>query len=353
MHPRTSWTRWARDNLFSDWFNTTLTLLATALLIWLLAHMLPWLLFNAVWRVDLAACRAAHGEGACWGVIGEKWRLIVFGRYPFDQIWRPTLACVLIVGGVVAACYRPWWGKWLFAGSAVAIALALLILGGKWVGLSPVNAELWGGLPLTLLLAVIGSVLAFPLGILLALGRRSSLPFIKAVSVVYIELIRGVPLITVLFVASFLFPLFMPVGVEINVLTRVLAGITLFAAAYTAEVVRGGLQAIPRGQIEAAQALGLSYWQCMRKVVLPQALRLVVPPMMNSFISTFKDTSLVIIVSMFDLMGALKMAMGDPLWRSFHTEGYFFLALIYFIFCFSMSRYSAWLERGFHATAHR
>jgi general L-amino acid transport system permease protein len=226
------------------------------------------------------------------------------------------------------------------------VVLALffwLMLGG--FGLSRVETDRWGGLPLTILLSTLSIAMAFPLALLVALGRRSELPAIRTVCTLYVELIRGVPLISVLFMASFMFPLFMPQGTKIDVLIRVLAGITLFAAAYLAEVIRGGLQAIPKGQVEAAASLGLSYWQTQRKVVLPQALAMVVPGIMNNFIAIFKDTSLVTIVSLYELTGALGLALNsDADWRPYKIEGYVFIALIYFAFCFAMSRYSLWVE---------
>jgi general L-amino acid transport system permease protein len=227
----------------------------------------------------------------------------------------------------------------------VVVPAFFILMGGGWFGLQGVPTDQWGGLPLTIMLATFGIVLAYPLAIVVALGRRSHLPAIQSLCVVYIELIRGVPLISVLFMASFMFPLFMPVGKSPDVLLRVLVGITLFSAAYLAEVVRGGLQAIPKGQIEAAQSLGLSYWQTQRKIVLPQALAMVVPGIMNSFIAIFKDTSLVTIVSLYELTGALGLALNsDANWRPFKIEGYLFITLIYFSFCFAMSRYSLWIE---------
>jgi general L-amino acid transport system permease protein len=225
---------------------------------------------------------------------------------------------------------------------------------GGVLGLSEVPTDSWGGLPLTIMLSTLGIVLAFPISVLVALGRRSNLPAIRSLCIVYVELIRGVPLISVLFMASFLFPLFMPVGKSPDVLIRVLVGITLFAAAYLAETVRGGLQAIPKGQVEAAESLGLSYWQTQRKVVLPQALAIVVPSIMNSFIAIFKDTSLVTIVSLYELTGSMQLALNsDANWRPYKIEGYLFIAAIYFIFCFAMSRYSLWIEQQVYVSRKR
>jgi general L-amino acid transport system permease protein len=300
--------------------------------------------FNAVVAPDNAACRAAHEHGACWGVVAEKGRLILFGRYPYEEQWRPLAACAILIALLVASCLRPFWKAWLAPLWVLVLALCFVLMRGGVFGLTPVETELWGGFPLTMALSVVSLAVAFPLAILVALGRSSKLPAIRAVCVIYVELIRGVPLISVLFMASFMFPLFMPQGTTIDKLLRVLVGMTLFAAAYLAEVVRGGLQALPKGQVEAAQALGLTYWQTTRKIVLPQALRLVVPAIVNSFISTFKDTSLVTIVSLYDLTGALQLALGDADWRKFFLEGQLFVAGVYFVCCFALSRYSRWVE---------
>jgi general L-amino acid transport system permease protein len=225
---------------------------------------------------------------------------------------------------------------------------------GGVAGLSVVTTDRWGGLPLTILLATLSIVLAFPISIVVALGRRSKLPAIRTFCIIYVELIRGVPLISVLFMASFMFPLFMPQGFTIDVLIRVLVGITLFAAAYMAEIVRGGLQAIPKGQVEAADSLGLTYWQTQRKIVLPQALAMVIPGIMNNFISIFKDTSLVTIVSLYELTGSLGLALNSEAdWRPFKIEGYLFVTLIYFTFCFAMSRYSLWVEKQLNRSKTR
>jgi len=234
------------------------------------------------------------------------------------------------------------------------LALYFLLMRGGFLGLAAVPTDLWGGLPLTIMLATLGIVLAFPLAIVVALGRRSKMPAIRSLCIVYVEMIRGVPLISVLFMASFLFPLFVPVGLSPDVLLRVLVGITLFAAAYLAETIRGGLQAVPKGQIEAAQTLGLSYWQTQRKIVLPQALAIVVPSIVNNFIGIFKDTSLVTIVSLYELTGSMTLALNsDADWRPFKVEAYLFITVIYFAFCFAMSRYSLWIEKQVGASTKR
>ena len=336
---------WIRRGFFDGWFNSLLTLLVLALLVLAIPPALHWGLFNAEFRPDNAACRALQEQGACWGVVAEKGRLILFGRYPFEEQWRPLLACAILVALLVMSCLRQFWRAWLaILWVVVLIGFFVLMRGGAF-GLTPVETSRWGGLPLTLLLSTISLIVAFPLSILVALGRRSNLPAIRTLCVLYVELIRGVPLISVLFMASFMFPLFMPQGTTIDVLLRVLVGMTLFTAAYLAEVVRGGLQALPKGQVEAAQSLGLSYWQTQRKVVLPQALRLVVPAIVNTFIGAFKDTSLVTIVSLYDLTGALQLALGDSDWRKFFLEGQLFVAIVYFVACFAMSSYSRWIER--------
>jgi general L-amino acid transport system permease protein len=337
---------WVRANLFSGWKSTLATVLLAVLAAYLLPGIIGWAVANAVFVPNADACQAARGSGACWGVIAEKWRLIVFGRYPFEAQWRPEAATVLLAALVIGSCVRAFWRKWLAVLWLVGIPAYFILMGGGWLGLSRVSTDQWGGLPLTLMIATFSIAFAFPLAVVVALGRRSRLPAIRTLCVVYVELIRGVPLISLLFMASFLFPLFLPVGQSPDVLLRVLVAMTLFAAAYLAEVVRGGLQAIPIGQVEAARTLGLSYWQTQRKIVLPQALAMVVPGIMNSFIAMFKDTSLVTIVSLYELTGALNIALNsDANWRPFKVEGYLFIAAVYFAFCFAMSRYSLWIEK--------
>jgi general L-amino acid transport system permease protein len=345
---------WIRANLFGDFKSGLATLAIAALALYYLPGFFSWAVANAVLATDADACQAARGRGACWGVVAEKVRLIVFGRYPYESQWRPELATALLVALLVASCIRRFWKPWLAFAWALVVPAFFVLMGGGWFGLERVPTDQWGGLPLTIMLATFGIVLAYPLAIVVALGRRSHLPAIRTLCIVYIELVRGVPLISVLFMASFMFPLFMPVGKSPDVLLRVLVGIVLFSAAYLAEVVRGGLQAIPKGQLEAAQSLGLTYWQTQRKIVLPQALAMVVPGIMNSFIAIFKDTSLVTIVSLYELTGALGLALNsDANWRPFKLEGYLFITLIYFVFCFAMSRYSLWIESQLNRSRKR
>ncbi|MDP2133339.1 MAG: amino acid ABC transporter permease, partial [Sulfuritalea sp.] len=283
---------------------------------------------------------------ACWGVVAEKYRVILFGRYPYEEQWRPLLATVLLLSAILAGGLRLLRRGPLLAAWALALPAFLLLMGGGALGLSPVGSDLWGGLPLTLLLATLGMLLALPLALLVALGRQSSLPLLRGLCTLYVELVRGVPLISVLFLASFLFPIILPQGTSIDVLLRVQGGIVLFAAAYLSETIRGGLLGVPAAQHDAAAALGLGRWQAMRWIILPQALRAVVPSMTNSAVSIFKDTSLVTVVSMYELTGALSLALaGDAAWRSFHLEGYLFIGLIYWLGCHAISRFSRGLER--------
>ncbi len=286
-------------------------------------------------------------------MVAEKGRLILFGRYPYEEQWRPLVACAILIALLVASCLRPFWKPWLAPLWLIVLAVCYVLMSGGVLGLSEVETSRWGGFPLTMALSVVSLVVAFPLAVLVALGRSSHLPAIRAVCVLYVELIRGVPLISLLFMASVMFPLFLPEGVTVNKLLRAQVGIILFTAAYLAEAIRGGLQAIPRGQYEAADVLALGYWQKIRLVILPQALRLVIPPVVNQFISCFKDTSLVVIIGLFDLLTAAKVALTDPSWRPFYVESYVFAALIYFVFCYFMSRYSQHLERALGAGMRR
>ena len=346
------WIGWCRSNLFHDWKTSLGTVFIGLLFLALAPRLFNWAIADAVFNGGHEACHAAHG--ACWAVVKEKFRFMIFGRYPQEEHWRALLCTTMLLGLILASCTRAFWKPWLPALWVGVLVLYFALMRGGIAGLRYVETDLWSGLPLTILLASLSMVMAFPIAMLVALGRRSGMPAIRSLCTVYVELIRGVPLISVLFMASFMFPLLMPEGFNIDVLVRVLAGITLFTAAYMAEVIRGGLQAIPKGQIEAAATLGLSYWQTQRKIVLPQALAMVVPGLMNNFISTFKDTSLVTIVSLYELTGAMGMAMNsDADWRAFRIEGYLFIALIYFVFCYSMSRYSQWIESQVNKSRQR
>lgn len=334
---------WLRSNLFNGWFNTLLTLLAVWVLIQVVPPLVDWFFLSAVWG-DAGPAICKQAEGACWAFIGEKYRLILFGRFPYNDQWRPLLAVILVLLMIGVSANRRFWRPWLGVAWLVTLILYLWLLGGGF-GLRPVRTDLWGGLPLTLLLAIVGIVAAFPISILLALGRRSEMPIIKAICVGYIELIRGVPLITLLFMASFMLPLFTPTDVNVDAVLRAQIAIIMFVSAYLAEVIRGGLQALPRGQYEAAAALGLTYWQMQLKVILPQSLKISIPPIVNTYIAMFKDTSLVAIISLTDLLLATRQAFADPEWRPFFVEGYIFIAFIYWAFCFFMSKYSQHLER--------
>jgi general L-amino acid transport system permease protein len=316
---------------------------------------LNWGVIHAVFQIDEAACQNARGEGACWGVIGEKFRLILWGRFPFEEQWRSATACVLTLAMLALSVNKIVWtpsnrpftlGAWCFSIVGFHTLMSGSLFGLSFLQIWPhVDTELWGGLPLTLILSLGSIALATPMGILLALGRTSEMPIIRSICVLYIELVRGVPLISVLFMASFMFPLLLPSLQTPDVLIRVLLGITLFSAAYTAEVVRGGLQAVDQGQQEASQSLNLGYWQTQRYVILPQALTHIIPGMVNNFIAIFKDTSLVTIVSLYELTGSLGLALnGDANWRAYKLEGYLFIAAIYFFFCFTLSQISQNLE---------
>ena len=339
--------QWLRTRLFSSWSSGFVTL-GILYLAWILVQpLIEWAFLRAVWSpVNASLCRDAIGRGACWAFVADKYRFILFGTFPFDQHWRPALTIAILIGLYALSALRGMRGSrlvslWLTG----LVAIGVLMWGGVF-GLRYVENERWGGLTLTLLLATFGIGFAFPLSILLALGRRSDMPLVRWLSIAYIELIRGVPLISVLFMASVMLPLFLPAGVSIDKLLRAQLAMILFAAAYLAEVVRGGLQAIPRQQVEAAQALGHSYWQRTWYVILPQALRIAIPPLVNTFIGFFKDTSLVVIIGLFDFLTTIKVSLTEPAWSGFGLEAYSFAAVGYFLFCYPMSRYSRGLERN-------
>ena len=337
---------WLKANLFNGITSTILTLLCVALFVVAIPPMIRWGLIDAIWQAPNGP--ACHGDGACWAFIGEKFRFILFGFFPVAETWRPVVVVGVFLLMIVASCNRRMWGRRLGILWVIGLCAVFALMRGGFAGMSQVETAQWSGLPLTLILAVVGMLFGFPLGVLLALGRRSKLPAVRAICVGYIELIRGVPLITLLFMASLMLPLFLPAGVTIDKLVRAQVAFILFAGAYLAEVMRGGLQAIPRGQIEAADALGLSYLQRTRLIVLPQALSMVIPPLVNTFIGIFKDTALVIIISLFDLLTMAETSLTDANWQGFYVEAYIFVGVIYWSFCFFMSRYSQLLEREFY-----
>jgi len=338
-----------RTPMFRDRTNAIATIVLGAALVYAGYRFVTWGVLNAIWSLpqdaSSQACRAIRGEGACWAVITERVRFIVSGAYPFAEQWRPAVTCLLFVMLYAASAVRAWW-RWPLLGLWVVIpASAITLLRGGIFGLSEVPSEFWGGLPLTFILSTIGFAVAFPLAVALALGRRSQLPAIKGLCIAYIELVRSVPLVTFLFMASVMFPLFVPQGLTIDKLLRAQVAFVMVIAAYLAEVIRGGLQAIPRGQYEAAASIGLSYWPTTILVVLPQALRVSIPALVNTFIAFFKDTSLVIVIGLFDLLGAAKAVIVDPKWVGFGVEVYLFVAIVYFAFCYAVSQYSRRLER--------
>ena len=322
---------------------------------WVVSNIVSWGILTATFTGDDGSACTRDGAGACWPFITAKFAQFMYGRYPDEERWRVDLVYLLALAGLVPLMIPRVPGKFWNAVYVFAIfpVLAFFLLVGGVFGLPHVDTSLWGGLLVTLVVATVGISGSFPIGILLALGRRSKMPIVRWVSVGFIEFVRGVPLITVLFMASVMLPLFLPPGMSFDKLLRALIGVALFAAAYLAETVRGGLQAIPRGQFEAAEALGLSYSKRMALVILPQALKLVIPGIIGGFIGLFKDTSLVLIIGLFDLLGIVQLNTADQKWFSPTTAmtGYVFAGFVFWVFCFFMSRYSQMIERRL-ATGH-
>jgi general L-amino acid transport system permease protein len=341
---------WLRHNLCGNTTSTVLTALSVMFLLYIISPLWHWLVSDAVWSAaDGAACRV-EGTGACWAFIAPKIEFFIYGSYPRDYLWRVNtvfgLGFLLMLWCVLP--HAPYKKIAAFLFFCIFPFLAFVLLhGNAALNLAIVDTDLWGGILVSLLVSTIGIVTSLPLGIVLALGRRSSMPIIRTMSIGFIEFVRGVPLITVLFMANTMLPLFIPENWSPDRLVRPLIGVSLFAAAYMSEVVRGGLQALPKGQEEAALALGMTYWQRMCLVVLPQALKIVIPGIVNTFIGLFKDTTLVAIVGIFDFLRTVDTARLDPQWAgpSISATGYVFAALFYFIFCFLMSRYSHYLEQ--------
>ncbi len=356
---------WLRKNLFATPLDTVLTVLGLLLIAFTMPNFIRWAFIDAVWTgPDRTVCATiSQGgiqpdgwSGACWAFVNAKFQQFMYGRYTFDQRWRVNLTAVLFVALLVplAIPRAPWKSLNAFLFFIAFPVVAFFLLVGGYFGLTYVRTADWGGLLVTMVLSFVGIAVSLPAGILLALGRRSDMPVIKLLCVTFIETVRGVPLVTVLFMASVMLPLFLPTGVTFDRFLRALVGVALFASAYMAEVVRGGLQAIPKGQYEGANSLGLSYWQMMRLIILPQALKLVIPGIVNTFIGLFKDTSLVYIIGMFDLLGIVRQNFADANWASAQTpmSGLLFAGFVFWIFCFGMSRYSIYMERRLD-TGHR
>lgn len=343
---------WVKENLLSSWYNILLTFMG----IWFLWAVIPplfdWAVAGAVFNAaDRAECQAL-GDGACWAFITERYKLFLYGFYPEEERWRVLLAFALLFVALGPLLFDgfPHRGKAMLFSIAYPFIAGWLLLGG--FGLTPVGTDEFGGTLLNIIVGVTGIAFSLPIGIMLALGRASPMPAVRVVCVAFIEFIRGVPLITLLFVASTMLSYFLPPGTSFDLILRVLIMVTLFASGYIAEVIRGGLQAIPRGQYEAADAMGLKYWQSMRHIVLPQALKISIPGIINTFIGLFKDTTLVIIIGLLDILGMGRASLADSKWAGLSTEVYISIALFFFIFCFAMSRYSLYLESKLE-TGHR
>ena len=337
--------RWIHQNFFSSIGNSLLTIILVYFLYLILPPLFNWLFFNATFSP--AESRAScNPDGACWSVISTRWQQFVYGFYPEDERWRINFGFILFFFFTAWLLIRKMPGR-KYAGIALFLICPFVVswlFYGGW-GLIPVETGLWGGLMLNLIAGGVGIVLSLPIGIILALGRRSHLSILRTVCILFIEFIRGVPFITVLFMSSVMLPLFLPDGLVIDKLLRAMIGIAIFGGAYMAEIVRGGLQALPKGQYEAGYALGLGYWKINRLIILPQALRIVIPGIVNSFISLFKDTTLLTQIGIFELLGIAQAATRDANWAGLSKEGYVFTAFIFFIVCFAMSRYSLYIEK--------
>jgi general L-amino acid transport system permease protein len=322
--------------------SAAVTIVAVAIAASALVPFVRWALIDARWTGTARDCRA-EGVGACWAFIGHKLPFILFGLYPASDRWRPALATVVVIGLVITTMIPIFWRGRLIIWWIAALALALWLMGGG-ATLHRVPTQQWGGLPITLMLTVIGLGAGLPIGILLALGRRSPLPLPRLTATAVVEVVRGVPLVAVLYLSVLVVPLALSTGVEIDKLFLAQAGIALFAGAYLAEAVRGGLQMVPARRMDAARALGLSWWEAMRLVVLPEALRIVLPAFISIAVGFLQDTSLIVIIGLFDLLNTARLAAQDPAWLGFHTEAYVFVGLVYFAASALVSRYGLWLE---------
>ncbi len=340
---------WVRINLFSSWFNIIVTILSVYFLWLVIPPLFEWAVLDAIWTADSRKeCwdkMEVPEEGACWAFIKDRFLLFVYGFYPQPLRWRVNLSFVLLILAIAPVLYDKMPGRkyGLWYAAAFPFIAGWLLVGG--FGLTPVDTDQFGGIMLTLVIGVTGISFSLPIGVALALGRQSKMPIVRLLSVLFIEFIRGVPLIALLFVASTMLNYFLPPGTVFDLLIRVLIMVTLFSAAYIAEVIRGGLQGIPTGQHEAADSLGLSYWKAQYLIILPQALKISIPGIVNTFIGLFKDTTLVLIIGMLDPLGVGRASLADAVWAGLAREVYLFIALFFFVCCFGMSRYSLYLER--------
>ncbi len=343
---------WVRKNLFSSPLNIFLTVIGFLFLFLIIPPIFNWAVMESVWT---AASRAecwgkmdSPGCGACWAFISDRFNLLIYGFYPESERWRVNLSFIMLILAIIPVLFEkvPYRKYTLIYSALFPFIAAWLLKGG--LGLPPVNSDQFGGIMLTIVIGVTGITFSLPIGIVLALGRTSPMPALRIVCTLFIEFIRGVPLITLLFIASTMLNYFLPPGTTFDLLLRVLIMVTLFASAYMAEVIRGGLQGIPIGQHEAADSLGLKYWQAMRLIVLPQALKISIPGIVNTFIGLFKDTTLVLIIGMFDILGLGRASVADVKWAGLSNEIYLFVAIFFFICCFSMSRYAIYLEKKLH-----
>lgn len=344
---------WTRQNLFANLFQSLATLLVLLGLGWLFWSLAKFLVIDAVWSGNnREACLPSAGvlPGACWAFIGDRLPYFIYGSYPIDERWRVDVFFIL---GAIATAFALWINApykrvgLLYSFVIFPIISFFLLSGAPWIGVPHVPTDQWGGFMVTLVVAGVGIVVSLPVGIFLALGRRSTLPIVRYFSIMMIEVPRGVPLITVLFMANTMLPLFLPAGMNPDKLLRALIGIALFASAYMAEIIRGGLQAIPKGQYETALSLGFGYWRTMYLIIIPQALKVAIPNIVSINIGLFKDTSLLLIVGIFDFLSTIETARIDPKWAAptVSASGYAFAAIVYFVFCWSMSLYGNYTER--------
>ena len=340
------WIQSLRQRLFASWVDAAITLVCLYIVWRLSVPLVHWLLLDATWNgTTRDDCK---GSGACWVFVKMRFGQFMYGQYPLPERWRVDIVGMLWLAVTAALAWRglPHRRGATFAAAVLLPPVGIVLLHGGWgTGLRLVETREWGGLMLTLFLTIYAGLIAIPLGVLLALGRRSRLPLVRLGSVIFIEFWRGVPIITVIFLASLLLPLIMPTGFDVDRLARAVIGLAFVIAAYMAEVVRGGLQALPDGQTEAAEALGLGYWRIQRAIVLPQALRIALPAMTNEFIALFKNTTLVLIVSIFDLLGIAQAALADPAWVGMNMEAYVFAGAIYWFACFGLSQWSRSREK--------